>query len=138
MFNNKNINYLLVALGSFLVGFIYFTRKPKPVDENFNKTIAKEKGGRYFLVFNNIVVLTREVSKEQYDQFLQQYPTGKANNNVLSQFSTPPTKYTQENGKYFEYTWTGSQYSQGIEITKEEYDFLTKKNATLLVGDLNI
>lgn len=127
---SSRVKYALIALGSFLIGFLLYTRKNKTtfVDDDFNKTIAKQKDGRYFLVFNNIVVLSREIDKDQYDKFLQQYPTGKAQGNVLDQFSTPPAKYTAENNKYYEYKWTGTGYGQGIEITKEEYDFLTKRN----------
>lgn len=129
---SDRIKYSLIAIGSFLIGIILYTSKNKNktplVDEDFNKTLAKQKDGRFFLVFNNIVVLSREITSEQYDNFLKQYPTGKAQGNVINQFSTPTTKYTVENNKYYEYKWTDNGYSSPMEITKEEYDFLTKKN----------
>lgn len=126
----NKIKLLLVAIGSFIIGFLLYKEKNKnkPTDEDFNKTLAKQRGGKYFLIFNSIVVMSREVSKEQYDQFITQYPNGKAPSNVLNQFSTPTAKYTVENNKYYEYKWTGIDYGLGIEITKEEYDFLTKQN----------
>lgn len=126
---SNRIKYLLIAIGSFLVGFIYYTSKKKAVvDGSLNKTIAKEKDGHFFLIYNNIVVLSREITKEQYDLFFKQYPTGQAPNNVLDQFSTPPDKFTIENGLYFESKWSETGYGQKIEITKEEYEFLTDKN----------
>lgn len=128
---SNRAKYLLIAIGSFLLGFIYYTGKNKRsvVDGDLNKTIAKQKDGNYFLIFNNIVVLSRQITKEQYDLFLQQYPTGKAPNNVLDQFSTPPDKFTIDNGRFYESKWTPNGYGQKIEITKEEYQFLTTKNS---------
>jgi hypothetical protein len=127
---SNRVKYLLIAIGSFLVGFIYYAGKNRKqaVDGDFNKTLAKTKNGHYFLVFNNIVVLSREITKEQYEAFLKQYPTGQAPNNVLDDFSTPPDKFTIDNGKYYEAKWTPNGYGQRIEITKEEYEFLTTKN----------
>lgn len=126
---SSNLKYLFTALAAFLVGFIYYSnRKKKPVDDSFNKTIARKSGEKYFLIFNSAVVLSREITKEQYDSFISQYPTGIAPSNVLSDFSTPPPRYTSENGRYFESTWDDTKYGQKIEITKAEYAYWSKEN----------
>src|SRR6185503_4155164 len=125
---STNIKYLITAIGAFLVGFLYYSNRKKQVDTDFNKTLARQKDGRYFLIFNSIVVLSREITKEQYDTFLKQYPSGIAPSNVISDFSSVPARYTTSGGKYFESTWTGSEYNRPIEITEEEYLFLTKNN----------
>lgn len=136
---NRNISYILVGIGSFILGALYFKQKnKKEVDENKNQTLAIIKDGKYYLIFNSIVVLSREISKEQYDNFLKAYPTGKAPNNVLNNFSTPPPTYTVSNGKYYESTWSNGSYGIPIEITKEEYDFFTNKNgAQMAASDLS-
>lgn len=133
---NRSSNFLIAAIVSFIVGaLLYLSRNNKPVNEDFNKTLAKEKDGRFFLLFNGAVVLSREVTKEQYDTFLMQYPLGVAPNNVLNAFSSPPNKYTYENGKYYEYTWNGILYNNRVEITKDEYDYFKRNNITSLLVD---
>lgn len=126
---SDKVKYLLVGLLSFGIGFAWYTKRNKIVsDVDFNKTIARQKGTNYFLVFNSVVVLSRQISKEQYDRFFIQYPSGKASSNVLDKFSMPTDKYVASNGKYYEYKWDGTKYCVPIEITKEEYIFLTGKN----------
>ncbi len=135
---SNRIKYTIFAVGSFILGIIlYYTNQvSKPVDSDFNKTLAKHTGDKYFLVFNSIVVLTREVSPDQYNYFLKQYPSGKAPNNVLDQFSTPAdTKFTYENGKFYEYVYKDGQYQNPIEITKEEYDS-RRNSSALLTGEI--
>lgn len=137
---STNIKYFITAIGAFLLGLLYYKGRQKAVlNTDFNKTIVKQKDGKYFLIFNSLIVLSREITKTQYDEFLKQYPSGKADSNVLDKFSPPPSKYTIENGKYFEYKWNGSSYGNAIEITKEEYGFLTKKDDILsLIDDFYI
>lgn len=139
---SEKTKLILVAIASFLLGVLFFwtknkiskgdTKKVEPeVDVDKDKTIAHEENGKYFLVFNSVVVLTRSVSKEQYDSFISQYPLGKAEGNVIDKFSDVPNKYTTENGKYFESIWNGAEFGKKLEITKEEFDFYTKSNGVL-------
>lgn len=126
---STNIKYLITAIGAFLLGLLWYSnQKKKSIDGDFNKTVAKISNGKYFLIFNSVVVLSREITKEQYESFLKQYPTGIADSNVMNEFSSHPSKYTIEGGKYYEYTWDGNKYGQGIEITKAEYSYLSKNN----------
>lgn len=126
---SDRLKYLIVGILSLGIGFAWAYQKNKQhIDNNLNQTVAKQRGDKYFLVFNSIVVLSREISKDQYDKFLSQYPSGKAPSNVLNNFSTPTDKYVVDNGIYYEYKWDGNKYITPIEITKEEYLFLTGKN----------
>lgn len=129
---SNRIKYILIAFVSLIVGYAYYSRnqnkKTLKQNSDLNKTSAVVKDGKYFLVFNSIVVLTKEITKDQYNSFLMSYPSGKANSNVIDKFSTPnESKYITQNGKYYEYKWDGTKYINAIEITMEEFDFLTKK-----------
>lgn len=125
--NTNTIKYVLVAIGSFLLGWLFFKSKKRPIvsDENFNKTISKQNDGKYYLVFNSVVILSKQVSKDQFDNFNKQYPTG-APKNVLPDFNPNINKYTIEDGQYYEYVWDGKEYGQKMPITKDEYEFRTK------------
>jgi len=136
---SNRIKYTIFAIVSFLLGiYLYYTNQAsKPVDKDFNKTLAKKIGDKYFLVFNSIVVLTREVDQDQYEAFLKQYPTGTAPNNVLNDFSTPQTKYIQEGNTYYEIPYINGEYKGKSEITKEEYEYFTTKNSSaMLTGEI--
>jgi len=126
----NTIKYVLVAIGSFLLGWLFFRNKKQVnTDKNFNKTISQNSDGKYFLIFNSVVVLSKQVSKDQYDLFNQQYPQG-ATSNVLSDFNPNINKYTIEDGKYYEYVWDGNTYGQRTLITKQEYDYETSSKAS--------
>lgn len=130
----EKYKYILVAIGSFLLGCLFFwtysrsknVKVDAPVDTDKDKTIANEKDGNYFLVFNSVEGLTREVTKDQYDLFLSQFPSGVADGNVIDLFSTMPNKYTEDGGKYYESVWNGDKYGKPLEISKDEYDYETE------------
>ena len=132
----EKYKYILVAIGSFFLGWLFFwtynrsknLKVDAPVDTDKDKTIANEKDGKYYLVFNSVEGLTRNISKEQYDLFFVQFPSGVADGNVIDLFSTMPNKYTEVDGKYFESVWDGKQYGGKVEMSKEEYEYHTDGN----------
>ena len=130
---NDKIKYIIIAVVSFFVGMFIYSSRKKKVDPTFNRTVAINQDGKYYLVFNSAVVLSTEITKEQYESFKAQYPLG-AEDNLVSQYALPKDKYTYENGRYYEYKHTCVGYSEPMEITKEEYNFLKNKS----IPDLNI
>jgi len=130
----KSINYIIAGVASFIIGLL-IVRSKSFVPSNFNKTIAVNEGNRYFLYYKGPVELSREINKEIYDQFYSLYPEGKANGNVINSFSEPSNRYSYENGKYFEYIWTGNKYSMPVEISKDEYSHFTKDKIIPILSD---
>lgn len=125
---NNNLKYFLVAVGSFLFGWLYYnSKKDINKESDLNKTFVAKKGSQYFIVFYSVVILSREITKEQYDSFMTANPKGKAEGNVIDNFSTPPPRYTIEGDEYFEYVWDGKNYGKRVAITKDEYNFLKNK-----------
>lgn len=139
MSNNKYIGIILAGIAAFFAGALYFKSRQErcSLPENFNRTLAVKKEDKYFLVFNSVVIISREVTKEQYDAFIAAHPSGSATGNVIDKFSSPPARYTYRDGSYFESTWEGDKYGRPIEITKEEYDFFKNKNSiSSIVSDM--
>lgn len=127
---NKNLGYILTALFSGIAGWFLFSathKKPLTVKENSGTTTVKVKDGKYFLIYNGALDLSKEITLEEYNAFMAQYPEGFAPFNILNSFSSNAPKYTKKGGKYYEYIWDGECYGSGIEITPEEYAFLTNK-----------
>lgn len=127
---NKNLGYLLTAILSGVAGWFFFsaTHKETPkLKENFGATTVEIKDGKYFLIYNGAIDISREITIEEYNAFMSKYPTGIAPSNILSRFSSNAPKYTKKQGKYYEYIWNGEEYGSGIEITQEEYAFYTNK-----------
>lgn len=128
---NKNAGYILTALLSGIAGWFFYSaknsNKKSSIDPLAGKTTVEVKDGKYFLIFNGPLKLSKEITEEEYNAFAVQYPLGVAPFNILSRFSSNAPKYTRKGGKYYEYIWNGADYDRGIEITAEEYGFLTNK-----------
>lgn len=133
---NKNLGYILTAILSGIAGWFFYSATHMPsssakvnpkIKENFGKTTVEIKDGKYFLIYNGVIDFSKEITLEEYNAFMTQYPTGVAPINILSRFSSNAPKYTKKGGKYYEYIWDGEAYGSGIEITAEEYAFLTNK-----------
>lgn len=132
---NRNLGFILTALLSGIAGWFFYSATHKKISERENPeidplkgaTTVKVKDGKYFLIYKGVLELSKEITLEEYNSFMAQYPSGSTPFNILNSFSSSAPKYTIKGGKYFEYIWDGVSYGSAIEITKEEYGFLTNK-----------
>lgn len=133
---NKSLGYILTAIVSGIAGWFFCSvahRKKLANKESSSTnplrgtTTAKTEDGKYFLVYNGALDLSKEITQEEHTAFMSQYPLGIAPLNALNAFSSNAPKYTKKAGKYYEYIWDGKAYGGAIEITQEEYNFLTNK-----------
>lgn len=132
----NSVKIFLVAVLSFLFGWMLFKSNSPRSDGSatgLNKTKVVKDGEDYFIVFCGVVILSRRITKEQYDTFIAQYPNAQADGNAIDKFSTPPPKYTREGDIYYEYVWAGNEYGKKVEITKEEFLFRSKNNQSQIV-----